>query len=177
MTFYLQTAGDPNALVPDVRHVVHDLDPSLLVTDIRSQSDQIDESIVPERMLARLASFFGALALLLAAIGLNGTLAYAVNRRSQEIGIRMALGAQRGQVVLLVLGETLLLIALGMALGIPLAAGSAKLLSSQMYGIQSFDPPTLIGAAVLLLLTAGISGYLPARRAASIDPMQALRSE
>jgi predicted permease len=177
MNFYLQTAGGPTALVPAVRHVVHDLDPSLLVTDIRSQSDQIDESIVPERMLARLASFFGVLALLLVAIGLNGTLAYAVNRRAQEIGIRMALGAQRGQVVLLVLGESLLLIALGMALGIPLAAGSAKLLSSQMYGIQSFDPPTLIGATVVLLLTAGVSGYVPARRAASIDPMQALRSE
>jgi len=177
MTFYLQTAGDPNALVPDVRHVVHDLDPSLLLTDIRSQSDQIDESIVPERMLARLASFFGALALLLAAIGLNGTLAYAVNRRSREISIRMALGAQRGQVVLLVLGETLLLIALGTALGIPLAMVSARLVSSQLYGIQSFDPPTLIGAFVVLLLTAGMSGYLPARRAASIDPMQALRTE
>ena len=177
MTFYLQTAGGPNALLPDVRHVVHDLDPSLLVTDIRSQSDQIDESIVPERMLARLAGFFGALALLLAAIGLNGTLAYAVNRRSREISIRMALGAPRGQVVRLVVGETVLLIGLGIAVGIPLAAGSAKLLSSQMYGIQPFDPPTLIGASFVLLLTAGMSGYLPARHAASVDPMQALRAE
>ena len=177
VTFYLQTAGDPKVLVPDVRHVVHDLDPSLLVTDIRSQSDQIDESIVPERILARLATFFGALALLLAAIGLNGTLAYAVNRRSQEIGVRMALGAQRGQVVRLVVGETIVLVCLGIAVGIPLAIASARLVSSQLYGIQTLDLPTLIGASAVLLLAAVLSGYLPARRAARTDPMQALRAE
>lgn len=177
MTFYLRTYGDPNALVPDVRHVVHDLDPSLLVKDIRSQSDQIDESIVPERMLARLTSFFGALALPLAAIGLNGTLAYAVNRRSQEIGIRMALGAGRGQVVRLVVVETIVLVCLGIAVGIPVAIACAELVSSQLYGIQRFDLPTLIGASAVLLLTAVLSGYFPAARAASIDPMRALRAE
>jgi predicted permease len=176
MTFYLRTYGDPNTLVPAVRHLVHDLDPSLLMTGIRSQSEQIDESIVPERMLARLASFFGAVALLLAGIGLNGTLAYAVNRRSKEIGIRMALGARRGQVVLLVLGETIMLIVLGIALGIPLAIASARAVSSQLYGIHTFDLPTLIGASAALLMAAVLSGYLPARRAASIDPMQALRA-
>ena len=177
MTFYIRTGGDPNSLIPTVRRVVHDLDPSMLVTDIRPQSEQIDESMVPERMLAHLANFFGALALLMAAIGLHGTLAYAVNRRTREIGIRMALGAQRRQVAKLIFGETGLLICLGIAIGIPLSIAGARLVSSQLYGIQAFDLPTLLGASAVLLITAALSGYLPARRATSVDPMQALREE
>jgi ABC-type antimicrobial peptide transport system permease subunit len=127
--------------------------------------------------MARLSAVFGLLALLLAAVGLYGVVAYVTTQRTGEIGVRLALGASRGDVWQLILGDTVRLAAIGIAVGLPAAVGGAKFLSGQLYEVGPLDPPSLAIAVVVLSLTAVLAGYLPARRAAAVDPATTLRSE
>src|SRR6185369_445783 len=141
---------------------------------ITTLNDQLHENLNQERLIAQLVSFFGALALILACIGLYGVMAQGVARRTNEIGIRMALGARGGNIAWMVLRETLLLILAGLVLGVPAALIGAKLISAQLFGLKPTDPLTLIGAAVVLTVVALLAGYLPARRASRVDPLKAL---
>jgi ABC-type antimicrobial peptide transport system permease subunit len=137
----------------------------------------VDNTLVRETMLAELSGIFGLVAVALAGVGLYGTLSYAVVRRTGEIGIRMALGADRGQMLFMVLRETLLLVAMGVAIGFPASLAAARLLQDYLFELTPEDPATLAGAALLLTAIAVFAGYLPARRAARVDPMTALRCE
>jgi macrolide transport system ATP-binding/permease protein len=160
-----------------VRQTLAQIDPNLTVMDLRSMDAQVAGNFTQERLIARLASLFGILALILASVGLYGVTSYFVARRSSEIGIRMALGATRRGVVAMVLRSALVQIALGLALGIPAALLAGHLMSSQLYGVDPFDPLALTGATLVLALCATFAGFIPARRAASIEPMKALRTE
>jgi ABC-type antimicrobial peptide transport system permease subunit len=137
----------------------------------------LDDSLVEERLVASLSGIFGVLALLLACIGLYGLMAYAVNRRTGEIGLRMALGAERARIAGMIVRETLLLAGCGLVIGVPVAAFASRLMASQLFGVKPGDPLTIAGASVLMGAVTVVASYLPARRAASVDPMQALRSE
>jgi predicted permease len=143
----------------------------------KTVSQIIREDLVEERVTALLSTFFAALALLLACIGLYGLMSYAVTRRTREIGIRVAMGAQRENVLWIVLRETLALALIGIAIGIPCALGATRFIASMLFGLTSSDPPTIASVALLLLFVAVIAGYVPARRASSINPMDALRRE
>jgi ABC-type antimicrobial peptide transport system permease subunit len=145
--------------------------------DVKTQDQQIDETLVLERLFVRFTSFSGVLALALACIGLHGTIAYAVNRRTPEIGIRLALGAQRGQVLRMMLRETLLLTGVGVVIGLLLAGAATRLVSSQLFGLKATDVWTAVLAMSILSAVALFAGYLPSRRASRLDPMIALRSE
>ncbi len=181
MNFEIRTSGDPKAVIPAARAVVDSLDKRIPLFDVKTQTEQIDELLLQERLFAKLTTFFSVLALLLACVGLYGILSYAVLRRTGEIGIRMALGAQRGNILRMVLRETLLLVGIGVTLGVPVAWAIAKLASSQvaamLFGLNSTDIPTIAGAAALMALVAAIAGFLPARRASQVHPMVALRYE
>jgi putative ABC transport system permease protein len=143
----------------------------------KTVSQIITEDLVEERVTALLSAFFAAFALLLACVGLYGLMSYVVTRRTREIGIRVAMGAQRENVLWIVLRETLALALSGIAIGIPCALAATRLIASMLFGLTSSDPSTIAVVALLLLLVALIAGYLPARRASSIDPIDALRSE
>jgi predicted permease len=143
----------------------------------RTVAQTINAELVEERVTAMLSGFFAALALLLASIGLYGLMSYAVTRRTREIGIRVAIGAQRGNVLWLVVRETLAIVLLGMAIGIPCALAACRLIANMLFGVSTNDIPTIATVSFLLLLVALLAGYLPARRASSIDPLVALRTE
>jgi predicted permease len=175
--FELRTAGDPNALIPTVRRIVEQMDSDLPLLDVKTQTGQIDEMLVQERMFAKLTSAFGLLALVLACVGLYGIMAYAVVRRTNEIGIRMALGAERHSILTMVMREVVLLVVAGTAIGIPLAIAATRMVSSALFGVSPTDPATLATATVILLAVAAGAGYLPARRASRVDPMAALKYE
>jgi macrolide transport system ATP-binding/permease protein len=177
MVFELRTAGDPLAYVNAVRDIVRRADARLPVADIRTQAAEIDRSINEETTLARLCAVFALLALTIACVGLYGTVAYNVARRTSEIGIRMALGAQRGRLVWLVLREVLMLAAIGIAVSVPAALAASKLVESFLFGMKRNDPWALATAVATLLAAAVVAGYLPARKASWIDPMVALRHE
>jgi ABC-type antimicrobial peptide transport system permease subunit len=138
---------------------------------------QTDESLRQEKLIAQLVSFFGLLGLLLSCVGLYGIMAHAVVRRTNEIGIRMALGAERRDIIWMVLKESLVLVAIGLFVGIPAAWGAAHLVSSQLFGLNPSDPVSLVTAAMLLTVVAMLAGYLPARRASRVNPLIALRYE
>ena len=176
-TFEVRTAGPPAALAASVREVVRDVDPKLPVFGVMTQTDQIATSVRQERLFARLATLLGAVAVLLSAIGLYGLLAYGVAQRRTEIGLRMALGAERGRVQRMVLRESLRLAIFGLVAGVPLAVAGTRVLDSMLFGLAPRDPLTLAGAALSMLVLAAVAGYLPARRAARVDPMVALRAE
>jgi len=159
------------------RRTLANIDPNLTVIDLRSLDAQVAGNFNQDRLIARLTTLFGVLALILACVGLYGVTAYFVARRSSEIGIRMALGSTRSGVVGLVLRTVLLQIGLGLAVGIPCALLAGHLMQSQLYGVGSYDPVAFIGATLILALCALMAGFLPARRAASIEPMRALRTE
>jgi macrolide transport system ATP-binding/permease protein len=160
-----------------VRETLAQVDPNLPVIGLRSFDAQVANNFNGERMVARLTSLFGVLALMLACIGLYGVMSYFVARRSSEIGIRMALGATRQNVIAMVLRGALIQIAFGLALGIPAALVAGHLMASQLYNVGAYDPLALTGATLVLALCATFAGFIPARRAASIDPMRALRTE
>src|SRR5580700_8869423 len=175
--FALRTATNPQALLPAVRKVVSDLDNNLPLFDVRTQTERIERLLFNERLLARLASLFGLLALLLACIGLYGLLSYEVARRTREIGIRAALGAQNRDVLRLVGRQGLVLVSLGMVLGMAAAMGVTRSLGSLLYEVQPSDPITLFGVCALLTIVGLAACYVPARRATRVDPMVALRYE
>jgi ABC-type antimicrobial peptide transport system permease subunit len=169
--------GAPDSVIPQVRQAIKQVNSQLPVDEVVSLSEHVGRSLVPQKLVARLAAFFGLLALLLACVGLYGVLSYAVARRTGEIGIRMALGAQSGTVLWLVLREALALVGSGVAIGLLVALFVTKLANSLLFGLKPNDPLTLTAAAVLLFAVATVAGYLPARRAARVDPLVALRDE
>lgn len=173
----LRVAGKPGNLEAAVRRTLADIDPNLTVLNMVTLSEQLTRNFNQDRLIARLTELFGLLALILACVGLYGVTAYSVARRTSEIGIRMALGADRSSVLGLVLRGALMQLGLGLGVGIPVALAGGRLLSSQLYGVKSHDPVILGLAAVVLTACALVAGFVPARRAASIDPMQALRTE
>jgi len=160
-----------------VRHTFAGIDPNLTVMDLRSLDAQVAGNFNQERLVAQLTSLFGILALILASVGLYGVMSYFVARRTSEIGIRMALGATRSSVITMVLRGALWQILMGLALGIPAALYAGHLMASMLYGVGGYDPFALAGATLVLALCATVAGYIPARRAASIEPMQALHTE
>jgi len=176
-TFEVRCAGNTAAILGEVRGAVRQMDSMLPLSDVKTQAEQIDDALVQERLFARISGFFGLLALLLASIGLYGTLAYAVTRKTHDIGIRMALGAQRGVVIRMVLRQGLLLVAIGLAIGVGGAIGLTRYIASELYGVTATDPATFAAVVLLLALVALIACWIPARRAMRVDPMVALRHE
>jgi predicted permease len=177
MTFALRTSGDPLRYANTVREIVRQADARVPVTEIKTFAAQIDQIMNQEIILARLCAFFALLALLIACVGLYGTMAYTVARRTGEIGIRMALGAQRGNVVWMVLREVFAMAAVGLAIGVPVALSTSKLVESFLFGVEPNHKGALVAAAAILLSAALLAGYVPARRASRIDPMVAVRHE
>jgi predicted permease len=176
-SFELRTAADPEAILPAIRKVVAQVDANLPLFDVRTESEQMDRLLFQERLVASLASFFGLLALLLACIGLYGLLSFEVARRTREIGIRMALGGQAGDVLRLVVRQGIALALVGAAVGIGVALGVTRYLTSMLYDVRADDPLTMVAVAALLMLVALAACYIPARRAMRVDPMVALRYE
>ena len=169
--------GDPLAILPAARKAVQQIDPNLPLIRPMTQRAQYDTTISNQMLFARLAGFFGLLAIVLVATGLYGTLAYRVNNRTAEIGIRMAMGARRVQVVWMVLKDSLILTTIGVALGIPFAVLVGRALGSSLYGVTPLDGATYLLAAVGVAGVALAASALPARRAASVEPLVALRTE
>ncbi len=174
---YLRTAKPPEALEGAVRQAIHRLDSTLVVDGLRTMEEQVDRSASDERALAFLAIGFSALALLLAAVGLYGVLAYSTEQRTREIGVRLALGAQRSSVVGLVLREMLLIAGIATLVALPSTIALARLFKSQLYGVTFADPLTLVYAVVFTAVMVALAAALPARRAAAVEPMNALRTE
>ncbi len=174
---YARTTGDPAAAYGAAQRVVRELDTNIPVYNVRTLERQIDRSLLVERFIATLSTAFGVLATLLAVIGLYGVMAFTVARRTREIGVRMALGAVRGDVVWLVMREVLALVGSGMVLGLVAAWGLHRVVGNQLYGVSATDPATVVGAVVLLGVVAALAGYIPARRATRVNPVLALRYE
>ena len=191
MSFALRTEGEPTALAATVRQVVRELDSNLPVTEVGTQAERSQATLGRERLSARLLSFFGGLALLLAAIGLSGVLAYSVAQRTNEIGIRKALGAQTSDVLRLVVWQGMKLVFLGLGVGAMAGYALKRLLATeyfgaeewqrqvadQLYGVKGTDPLTFALIASLLTLVALVACWLPARKAAHVDPLVALHNE
>ncbi|HEX5884882.1 MAG TPA: ABC transporter permease, partial [Pyrinomonadaceae bacterium] len=176
-TLHVRTLSDSTPLTSQVRQMINQIDPKLPIFGVTTMSEQLRENLNQERLIAQLVSFFGALALILACIGLYGVMAHGVARRTNEIGIRMALGARGGNIAWMILRETLYLVLAGLVIGVPAALLGARLISSQLFGVSPAEPVTLIGAAAVLTIVALLAGYLPARRASRVNPLNALRYE
>jgi predicted permease len=170
-------SGSPEAVVPQARQAIREVNRNLPIDGVVSLSEHISRSLARQRLVARLAAFFGLLALSLACVGLYGVLSYAVARRANEIGIRMALGAQRRDVIWLVLREALALVVAGVTVGLLSSLAATRTASTLLYGLEPNDPPTIAAATLLLLAVAALASYMPARRASRVDPMTALREE
>jgi predicted permease len=177
VTFEVSSAVAPMSLVPEVRALLQSLDSRLTATDVKTLAEQVDQSLYQERLVSTLSSFFGALALMLACMGLYGVMAYGVARRTNEIGVRMALGAERSRILRMVIREALLLAMIGVAIGLPAARAATRSISSMLYGLKPTDPATILAATLLMAAVGALAGYLPARRASLVDPMVALRYE
>jgi ABC-type antimicrobial peptide transport system permease subunit len=174
---YARTAQAPQTVEAAIRQAIHQLDSTLVVDSLRTMEQQVDRSSSDERALAFLAIGFSALAMLLAAVGLYGVLAYSTEQRTREIGVRLALGAQRSNVVVLIVREMAIIAAIATAIALPSIVALARLFQSQLYGVTTFDPLTLSVTVTLTAGMAALAAALPARRAATIEPMQALRAE
>jgi len=173
--YALRVASQDASVLSAVRAAVREIDPALPVLNLRTQDEQIDRLHSQERLFARLSGFFGVLALTLACVGLYGLMSYAVVKRTAEIGLRMALGARRVQVMRMILGESLTLVWLGIAVGMATAWGASRLVSSMLFGLSATDPVTYAGAGSILAIVAVLASVLPARRASRVDPMVAFR--
>jgi predicted permease len=177
MSFAVRTVGDPAVAIAAIRQAVQSIDRNIPLFDVRSQREIISRGFARPRLFAVLSSFFGLLALALVCIGLYGVMSYSVSRRTREIGIRKALGARSGDILKIVLSETLILVAAGLVIGLGAALATTKMIESQLFGLAATDPLTIALAASILMITATVAGYLPARRATRVDPMVALRYE
>jgi predicted permease len=177
LTYIVRTPMKAEAIVPSLRAAVQRIDPNLPLLDLRTQRQQIDDDLQQERIFASLSTGFGLLALALACVGIYGIMAYTVAQRTNEIGIRLALGAKRGQVRGMVLRESGWLAVAGVAIGILVALGLGRLVESLLYGVKATDPLSVLGASLLLLAVALSSGWIPARRASRLEPVDALRHE
>jgi len=173
----IRTVADPVTMAASIGREIQAVDKTLRTDGFDTIPQLVDRQLVREKLLAKLSSFFGALAVLLAAVGLYGLMAYAVLRRTQEIGIRVALGATRSDLVWMVLRETLTLVSVGVALGVPAALSLAPIVSSMLFGITPSDPVMISVAVLVMSVVATLAGYLPARRASLVDPLSALRRE
>jgi len=173
----LRTTGDPASMATTVRQAVAEVDPNLPVTRTRTLTNQIASTFDVERVAAELVSFFGGLALLLACVGLYGVFTQGVLRRTNEIGVRMALGARGRDILWMVLRNTVTLLVAGLAIGIPAALSAMHFVKSQLYGVAAADALSFIIAALIVVSVAIFAGLLPARRAAAVDPAVALRYE
>jgi predicted permease len=177
LTYYVRTSQDPTLLASAVRSAVSDLDSSLPVYDVRTFEEQINRRLSPNKLVAFLALTFGALAGVLAAMGIYGLLAYSVTQRTREMGVRIALGAEPNRVGWMVIGDVARLTGLGILAGLPLAYASSKFINSMLYGVRAFGAASVAIALVVLLIVSAIAAYVPVRRATRIDPMTALRYE
>jgi predicted permease len=177
MFFQVRAQGPPSAVISELRDTVHQADPALPLIDLKTQTEETSDALSQERLFARLTTVFGLLALLLAMIGLYGTMAYSVTRKTHEIGIRMALGAKPADVLRMVIRQGITLTLMGVAIGVFAALGVTRLISSMIFGVTPYDPLTFIAVAVVLLAVAFLACYIPARRAMLVDPMVALRYE
>ena len=175
--FEVRTAGAPAGAMGSIRDAARQIDPNLPLTDVSTQIEQVEKRFQQERLFAQAYALFGGLALLLASIGLFGLMSYSVSRRTNEIGVRMALGAQPRDVLRLVMGESMILVAIGAVLGVVTALASARLVATQLFGVPPTDLTALAAAIVIMGAVSAFAGYLPARRAARVDPMVALRYE
>lgn len=173
----IRTSQDTAGTVAEARRVIREVDSKLPILNVTTLREQTDKSLREQRMLSRLCGFFGLLALLLASIGLYGTMVYSVVRRTNEIGVRMAFGAERTDVLSMVLRESFVIVALGLTFGLPLAMVAARFIKSFLYSVPPFDPAGM-GVAVLVMAAASmLAGYLPALQATKVDPMVALKYE
>jgi macrolide transport system ATP-binding/permease protein len=175
--FHIRTPADPLAVAASVRSVVQSVDPALAIVDMNTMTNQIRESLWQEHLFARLTTTFSALALTLACVGLYGTISYGVGRRRGEIAMRMALGARHSQVLWMILRQAVLLALSGVAAGIPPSMWAGKYVSTLLFGLTPPDPAVLTLTAVALIAVSSVAGYLPARRAAMIDPARALKQD
>jgi predicted permease len=173
----LRAFGDPSNTAAAIQRAVRELDSQIQILDMRTMNDVVDESLTLERFVAQLGSFFSLTALLLACIGLYGVMSYGVERRTSEIGIRMALGARSVDIAGMVMKESMLLVSAGVAIGSGAALGAMRLFSSFLFGLPPDDPATIVSAVLLMVFLAALAGYLPARGASRVDPMTALRRE
>src|SRR5262249_18266999 len=177
MKFLVRTAGNPMSVVPTVRQQIQSIEKDLPLVGVTTQDEEVMGQASEERSMAMLLGFFGALALVLSSIGLYGTMSYAVSRRTRELGIRLALGAQRKDLLRMVLREALLQVAIGVVIGIPVALAGARMIASMLFSVKTTDPATISVAVLVMVAIALAAGYLPARRATKVDPMEALRYE
>jgi predicted permease len=175
--YEIRTAVDPIAAIGSIREAVRQIDPNLPMMDVSTQTEQVEKRLVQERVVAQAYAWFGALTTLLASIGLFGLMSYSVARRTNEIGIRMALGARAQDVLRLVMGESMILVAIGLGIGMASAIAAGRLVASLLFGLAPTDGVTLALATILMAAVSGFAAYLPARRAAQVDPMVALHYE
>ncbi len=177
MTLHIRTFGDPGQLAGQIRKEIAAVDKDLAVFDVKTLKTQVDRTLVRERTIAVLAVLFGLLALGITCVGLYGVIAYAVARRTSEIGVRLALGATRSVVIRMILCETLWMLLVGAAIGVPTTLVVMRLIRSQLFGLTPGDPATIAGAGIILAVIGAAAGYIPARRAAALDPIGAMRCE
>ena len=173
----VRTAAAPGTVMAAIRDAVRQVDPNLPLTDVSTQIEQVEKRFAQEKMFAQAYTLFGALALLIASVGLFGLMSYTVSRRTNEIGIRMALGAQREHVLRQVMRESMLLVTMGVVVGVAAALVAGQFVAAKLYGLAASDPRTMIAAVAVMLIVSALAGYLPARRASRVDPMVALRYE
>jgi predicted permease len=177
MSFEVRIAGSPANAIARIRRTVAEIDPMLPMTNVKTQEAQIDDSLVQEHLFASLVSLFSAITLALACVGLYGSVAYAVTRRTRELGVRMALGANRITILRMLLGQVALTVGIGLVLGLPATWVLTRIIESQLYGIKPHDPASLAMASAGVVVLAMLAAFLPARRALRIDPVRALRYE